>query len=478
MSTSSRISSGPAEWTLSADQVFTPDGLKPARLRISDGRLLAVETLVDDDLTPDGEGAAHPSAPGGISTEGKVVLPGFVDTHVHVNQPGRTEWEGFETATRAAAAGGITTLIDMPLNSIPVTTSLQALEAKMASAREHCWVDYGLWGGIVPGNAHELEPMIDAGVPGFKCFLCHSGIDDFPNATESDLRVAMPILARRGIPLLVHAELIPPGTPEDDPRITSRHYADYLASRPRAWENEAVRMMIRLCRETGCAVHIVHLASSDILPELALAKVEGLPISVETCPHYLTFDSALIPDGATHFKCAPPIREAENREKLWQGLREGIIDFVVCDHSPCTPNLKLMDSGDFLHAWGGISSLQFAPSIVWTQAQQRGFKLETVLQWLCSRTARFAGLTQKGSLAAGKDADFILFDPNATWELTEERIHHRHRLTPYLGQSLHGMVHATWLRGQKVFERGVPDWHSPTPHGQLLLRSRTSHPVR
>lgn len=472
--TSSHSSSGPDSASprfVRGDRVFTPQGLRPATLELDAGRIVSV--TIDEASPAEGSASAgpagnRPEAALTLNVTGQVLLPGFVDTHVHVNQPGRTEWEGFETATRAAAAGGITTLIDMPLNSIPVTTTLKAFEAKVASAEGHCQVDYGLWGGVIPGNHRELEPMIDAGVPGFKCFLCHSGIDDFPNATEAELRIAMPILARRNIPLLVHAELIPPGTPEDDPRITSRHYTDYLASRPRAWENDAVRLMIRLCRETGCAVHIVHLSSSDVLPELAEARAEGLPISVETCPHYLTFDAAQIPDGATHFKCAPPIREADNREKLWQGLRDGVIDFVVCDHSPCTPNLKLMDSGDFLHAWGGISSLQFSPSVIWTQARARGFGLEHLVSWICGRTARFAGLTQKGSLAEGRDADFVLFDPDERWELTEDRIHHRHRLTPYLGQTLQGVVHSTWLRGQKIFERGAPDWHSPTPAGRLL----------
>jgi len=454
----SLLSSTPSEFVLVGDRVVTPDGTRAAAIHVRDGIIVAVGSPLE---------APDSSIPR-LEVGDRVILPGVVDTHVHVNEPGRTEWEGFETASRAAAAGGITTLVDMPLNSIPVTTTRAAMQTKAAAAAAHCWVDVGLWGGVVPGNAGELEPMIDAGILGFKCFLCPSGIDDFPQATEADLRVAMPILARRGVPLLVHAELCPADTPADDPQATSRHYSDYLASRPASWEVDAIALMIRLCRETGCPVHIVHLSAADALPLLAEARREGLPITVETCPHYLFFSAEQIPDGATHFKCAPPIRERENRERLWEGLRTGIIDFVVCDHSPCTPDLKRLEAGDFLGAWGGISSLQLSPSIVWSQAKARGFSIEDLVTWVCRRTARFAGLGgSKGAIAPGHDADLVVWDPDACFTLEPSMIHHRHRITPYLGETLYGVVEATFLRGKAIYERGV---HGPAPTGKLLRR--------
>jgi allantoinase len=463
------------EQILRSRRVLTPEGLRPAELHLRDGRIASVRPLEPEASAgllaspaapaPEDAGAgAHPPL---LDLGDRCLIPGVVDTHVHVNEPGRTEWEGFETATRAAAAGGITALIDMPLNSIPVTTTLEALRTKAASAEGHCWIDVGFWGGVVPGNAHELEPMIDAGVTGFKAFLIHSGIDDFPAAGEADLRQAMPILARRGIPLLVHAELCRAGDP-DDGRPSAR-YADYLASRPRAWENDAVRLMIDLCRDTGCPVHIVHLSSADALEDLAAARREGLPITVETCPHYLYFAAEDVPAGSTQYKCAPPIREAENRERLWQGLRDGTIDFVVCDHSPCTPALKRFDTGDFMAAWGGIASLQFSLSVVWTQARARGFQLEQVLAWMAGRTARFAGLEgRKGAIAPGHDADLVAWDPEAEFVLEPGRIHHRHKVTPYLDHVLRGVIETTWLRGHRVYDRGA---FSPAPLGRALWRN-------
>ncbi|MBI4534817.1 MAG: allantoinase AllB, partial [Ignavibacteriae bacterium] len=299
-----------------------------------------------------------------------VVSPGLVDSHVHINEPGRTEWEGFETATRAAAAGGITTLIDMPLNSTPVTTNDIALQAKVNAANGQCWVDYGFYGGLVPGNVAGLRSLIDAGVLGIKAFLIHSGIDDFPNVTEADLRTAMPVIAQSGIPLLVHAEL---NTGSNLKKSDSpRSYAEYMDSRPRAWENKAIELMTRLSREFNCRVHIVHLSSSDAIPRLKQARQSGLPITVETCPHYLVFSSECIRDGDTRFKCAPPIRENENRKLLWAGLRDSVIDFIVSDHSPCPPELKEIEAGDFQRAWGGISSLQFGLPAVWTEAREQG----------------------------------------------------------------------------------------------------------
>ena len=427
------------------DQVMTGEGLRPAAIQIQHGKIVAVGAP--------GLATHLPQLDVGSLT----VLPGVVDTHVHVNEPGRTEWEGFSTATRAAAAGGITTLVDMPLNSIPVTTSLLAYHQKVRALQGSCQVDVGLWGGVVPGNAAELGPMIDAGVLGFKCFLCPSGIDDFPPVSEGDLRRVMPILAARGVPLLVHAELCPAGTPDQDPSVQSRRYVDYLQSRPSSWEDEAIRLMIRLCRETGCRVHIVHLSSADALVDIAEAKAEGLPFTVETCPHYLHFEAEEIPDGATWFKCAPPIRPRENRARLWEGLRLGIIDFVVCDHSPCTPGLKLLESGDFLNAWGGIASLQLSPSVVWSQAEAQGFDLTTFVDWTSVHTARFAGLfPRKGILAVGSDADLVVMDPHEVWTVQGDALFHRHKLSPYVGRQLRGRVITTFLRGRPVFHRGQP----------------------
>lgn len=442
------------DFFLSSRRVMTPEGERPATVHVRDGRIHAV-------LDP----LAAPDEATVVELGDQVLMPGVVDTHVHVNEPGRAEWEGFETATRAAAAGGITTLVDMPLNSMPVTTSLQALEVKRAAALGKAWIDYGFWGGVVPGNAAQLSPMIEAGVMGFKAFLCHSGIDDFPNVTEEDLRQAMPLLARHGVPLLVHAELpVHPAPEEGDPR----RYATYLASRPASWEVAAVRQMIALCREFGTPVHIVHLSAADALVELAAAKREGLPITVETCPHYLVFAAEEIPDGATHFKCAPPIREAANRERLWQGLVDGVIDFVACDHSPCTPDLKLMDEGDFMRAWGGVSSLQFSLPVVWTHARERGLPLERVVHWLCGRTAVFAGIeARKGAIAPGCDADLVVWNPEAPYVIEPGMIEHRHKVTPYAGRRLLGRVEATYLRGTKIVERGH---FLGDPRGQALVR--------
>ncbi len=395
--------------------------------------------------------------PAGVPVEDvgeRVVMPGVVDTHAHINEPGRTEWEGFETATRAAAAGGITTVVDMPLNSIPATTTRQALYAKAAAAEGHCAIDYGFWGGVIPGNTAELEGMVDAGVTGFKCFLIHSGVDEFPAVTRAHLDQAMPVLARRGVPLIVHAELTEHELP---PQGDTRTYRSYLASRPRRWEDDAVRMMVGLCREHRCPVHIVHLSSSDALPDIADARRAGLAFTVETCPHYLTFDAEHIPDGATHLKCAPPIREAENRERLWEGLARGDIDMVVSDHSPCTPALKHLERGDFAAAWGGIASLQFSLPAVWTGMRARGHGLASLVRWMCRNPARLVGFEGiKGSLTPGADADLILFDPDATFTPEPAHVLHRHPLTPYTGRPLQGVVERTYVRGRRVFARGEP----------------------
>ena len=378
------------------------------------------------------------------------LLPGLIDTHVHIDEPGRTEWEGFATATRAARAGGVTTLVDMPLNSVPATTTAAALKSKRDAARGQCAVNVAYWGGAVPGNADELEPLAAGGVCGFKCFMVPSGVDEFAHVTESDLREAMPILAQLRLPLLVHAAL--PGPIERaaaaiagcDPRA----YATWLASRPPEAEVEAIRLMLRLCEDTGCRVHIVHLAAAAALDELRAARARGLPVTVETCPHYLTFAAEDIPDGATEYKCAPPIRSTANREVLWQGLFDGDIDFVASDHSPCPPAMKRRDTGDFMAAWGGVASLELGLPVVWTGARQRGATLADVARWMAERPAGLAGLdSRKGHIVAGADADLVAFDVDAEWTVDAAKLHQRHPVTPYAGMRLTGRVQRVWVGG-------------------------------
>jgi allantoinase len=396
------------------------------------------------------------------------VLPGIVDTHVHLNEPGRTEWEGFATATRAAAIGGVTTLVDMPLNSIPPTTTRDALAQKRAAATGQCAVDVGFWGGVVPGNAGELAGLVADGVRGFKCFLVDSGVPEFGWVGEAELAPAMRILAGLGVPLLVHAEVAGPidrATAQlagADPR----HYATYLASRPEGAEEQAIAMITGLCRETRARTHIVHHSAASALPLLRAARAHGLPLTAETCPHYLHFTAEAIPDGATPFKCAPPIREAANREALWQALAEGVLDMVASDHSPCSPGLKAIEVGDFVAAWGGVAGLQLALPVVWTEASARGHTLSDVVRWMCAGPARLAGLTgEKGAIAAGAQADLVVFDDDARQTVTPEGVHHRHKVTPYAGETLRGVVHATYLRGERVAEGGRA---LATDHGALL----------
>ncbi len=427
-------------------RVVLPDSVGPASIHIYDGNIRRIGEW--DDVSSD--------VPV-IDAFDSVVMPGNVDAHVHVNEPGRTEWEGYATATKAAAAGGVTTIVDMPLNSIPPTTTLAGFEEKLAAAEGKCSVDVAFWGGVVPGNTAELEQLIERGVRGFKCFLIHSGIDEFPHVTESDLRVAMPETARLGSVLLVHAEIAGPidaaalSLVGSDPRA----YDTFLRSRPRESENEAIALMIRLCRETGCRVHIVHHSSSDALPMLRAAKARGLPLTVETCPHYLTFAAEEIADGATHFKCCPPVRERENREKLWGAIADGTIDMVVSDHSPCTPALKLLDAGDFMDAWGGIAALQFGLPVMWTNLRSRGFDLTDLTRLMSAAPAKLAGLdNRKGKLAAGYAADIVIWDPEKQFKVVPEIIQHRHKLTPYSGMKLFGVVEMTFVQGRKVFENG------------------------
>lgn len=411
-----------------------PEGMRPdVAIGVRDGRIAAIEAA-----------QAHPDAE---SLPDGIVIPGIVDTHVHVNEPGRTAWEGFGSATRAAAAGGITTLVDMPLNSIPATTSVPALEAKRAAARGRCAIDVAFWGGVVPGNTAHIEPLAAAGVRGFKCFMTPSGVEEFGHVGERDLAEAMPVVARTGLPLLVHAEwpaaLRPP---HGDPRA----YRTWLDSRPPGAEVEAIERVLALAAHSGCRVHVVHLATGAALPAIARARASGVSISVETCPHYLTFAALEIADGATAFKCAPPIRAAGERDALWQALSEGAVDLVVTDHSPCPPEMKSLERGDWLEAWGGIASLELSLAAVWTGAAGRGIGLEHVIRWMSAAPARLAGLVHKGALAPGRDADFAVFDPDATWRVDQTRLTQRHPLTPYHGRTLRGRVVGTWLRGERV----------------------------
>jgi allantoinase len=454
----------PVDLVIRGRRVVSEFGIGPASLHITRGYISSLSIFED-----------VPAGSELVDAGEAIVMPGLVDSHVHVNEPGRTDWEGFETATRAALAGGVTTIVDMPLNSIPPTTTLEGLQAKLASTHGKLFSDVAFWGGVVPGNTSELGKLWDAGVVGFKCFLVHSGVDEFPNVTEKDLREAMPELARLGAMLIVHAEL--PGPIENaccargDANAPSGEYEDFLRARPRQAENEAVEMMIRLSRETGCRVHIVHLSSSDTLASIREAKAAGVQITAETCPHYLHFAAEQIPSGATEFKCCPPIRERENREMLWDALREGTIDMVVSDHSPCPPDLKLREQGDFINAWGGISSLQLRLPATWTDGSARGFGLEQIIEWLCTAPARQVGLTpRKGSLSSGSDADIVIWNPEKEFQVTPEVIHHRHKLTPYAGEGLRGVVEKTFLRGQMVYDGGE---FLGRAQGSLLLRGRS-----
>jgi allantoinase len=446
-------------FALRSRRVVTPDGERDAALVVRDG---VIDAVVAPDAIPPGL-ALHDAG-------ASALLPGLVDAHVHVNEPGRTDWEGFETATRAAAAGGVTTLVDMPLNSAPVTTTAEALARKRDAAAGRVHVDCAFWGGLVPGNVSELGRLLDAGACGVKAFLVHSGIDDFPAVREAELRGALPRLAERGAPLLVHAELARE-TPAagGDPR----RYATYLASRPPAWERDAVALLLALCRERRAPIHVVHLSAASAAPLLAEARREGLPLTAETCPHYLALAAEAVPDGRTEFKCAPPVRDASNREALWDALRDGTIGMVVSDHSPCPPALKLPEQGDFLAAWGGIASLQLALPVVWTEARRRGFGLVDVARWMAQEPARLAGLSdRKGRLAPGYDADLVVFDADAEWTVEPQALHHRHKLTPYRDRALAGVVAQTYLRGRLVFDRGRFDG---PPRGALLSASHGLH---
>jgi allantoinase len=422
---------------LRSQRVVTPDGTRAASVHLDDGRISHV--------------GAWDDVPSGVPLDDagqNVVMPGLVDTHVHVNEPGRTEWEGFETATRAAAAGGVTTILDMPLNSIPATTTASALEVKRDAARGKCVVNVEYIGGLVPGNTGELEGLRDAGVRAFKCFLAPSGVDEFPAVSEQDLRQAFPVLARLGLPLMVHAE--DPARLRAGPPGGSKVYADYLASRPVESERSAIELLVRLMEWCPTPVHVVHLSSARSLDVVRAARKKGLPLTVETCPHYLTFSAEEVADGATEYKCAPPIRNEAAREGLWQALVAGEIDLIASDHSPCPPILK-EPGGDFFSAWGGIASLQLSLAAVWTGARARGVAPERIAEWMSAGPARLARLDgRKGTLAAGYDADLVIWDPDSAFTVDPAALEHRHAVTPYAWRTLYGKVLATFVGGRPV----------------------------
>jgi allantoinase len=462
-------------------RIVLPDGVCPATIHIQGGKITRIAPY--EDLSGSSEDERYDAGD-------LVVSPGVVDTHVHINEPGRTDWEGFDTATRAAAAGGVTTVVDMPLNSVPATTTAAALEAKRTAARGQCHVDVAFWGGVVPGNAGHLDELVRAGVRGFKCFLVPSGVDEFPAVDERDLRAALPIIASRGVPLLVHAELPAflrqPANPTHVTHPTHLTYATYLATRPPEAEVAAIRSIVRLTREFGAHAHIVHVASAEAADEVARAKADGVAITAETCPHYLTFAAEDVPDGATEFKCAPPVREARHREALWSALTCGTLDLVATDHSPAPPALKC--PGDFMKAWGGIASLELsmaamntgvarpfpasarpeisrasarlaeAPKARRRQGRDReaeSLALRTLARWLSEAPAHLAGLSdRKGRIASGCDADLVVWDPDAEWTVELPRLQQRHKLTPYAGRRLRGRVLTTFVRGQRVWDDG------------------------
>jgi allantoinase len=430
-----------------ARRVITPEEIRPAAILVEEERIKAV---VSPNEVP-GDGCEI------LDFGEAVILPGLVDSHVHINDPGRSEWEGFETATRAAAAGGYTLLVDMPLNCLPATTTVDALKAKRAAAQGRCRVDWAAWGGVVHDNQNHIEALAAAGVAGFKCFLINPGIDGFTMVTEQQLRAALPHVVQTGLPLLVHAEL--PGPVERATQVLAnadwRSYSTYLQSRPDEAELAAIRLILSLCREYDFRLHIVHLSTSQALPELRAARSEGLAVTVETCPHYLHLCAETITNGATLSKCAPPIRSRENCEGLWQGLNDGTIDLVVTDHSPCPPAMKRLAEGNFQTAWGGIASLSVALPLMWTEASRHGFTLLDLARWMAAGPARLAGCDKrKGRIAIGYDADFVVFEPDSEFVVTEEKLHYRHLVSAYLGETLRGVVKATYLRGNPVFAEG------------------------
>ena len=442
-------------FALRCQRVMLPGGEQAAMVIVDNGKII---DITDYD--------SQPQCP--VITIDEVLMPGLVDSHVHINEPGRTDWEGFDTATHAAAAGGITTLVDMPLNCIPVTTSQAALSAKLDSVGGKLWVDCGYWGGATADNLDDLPKLLAAGVLGVKSFTIHSGIDEFQAVDETQLYNAMRLLAQAGLPHLVHAELEPTQSHDHNdensaasaPEKIGSSYSRFLASRPKNWENDAIAMVIRVMKKLRSEglkphAHIVHLSSSEALPMIKQARDEGLHLTVETCPHYLTLAAETIPDGGTLYKCCPPVRELSNQMLLWQGLKDGVIDFIVSDHSPCTPQLKALDTGDIGDAWGGISALQFGLSLIWTDAHKHDFTLADLTHLMAYKPADVAGIGDfKGRIAVGYDADFCVFDPTAQYTITADIIKHKHKVSPYLGKTVNGQIRQTWLRGHCIYRDG------------------------
>src|ERR1700722_15956839 len=454
----------PPDLVIRAKRVATPAGIVAAEVTVQAGQITSVVEIVDWTVPPAGPGSVGKDGGSAQSTPATVVttlapdeilLPGLVDTHVHINEPGRTDWEGFATATAAAAAGGVTTIIDMPLNSIPPTVDVLALAAKRAAAGPKCAVDVGFWGGAVPANAGDRAALNEAGVFGFKCFTIDSGVPEFPPLDDAGLTQAMRQVADLDSVLIVHAE-----DPAGVGVAAGRRYTDFVRSRPQAAETTAVARVIALAKTTGARVHVLHLSAAAAVPLLEQAQADGVRVTAETCPHYLTLTAEQIRDGQTQFKCCPPIRHAANRERLWEAVETGVIGCVVSDHSPCSPDLKQLESGDFGTAWGGISSVQLGLPVVWTKAAQRGHDLSGVVRWMAANPARRAGLDAKGSIEPGRDADLVAFAPDECFTVAPELLRTRHRLTPYAGEELRGLVRKTWLRGEPV----VPG----QPAGRLL----------
>jgi allantoinase len=446
------VSGADVNLVLRSTRVVTSEGTRPAVVAVDGGTIDAV-------LPYDTE------VPAGARLQDfgdDVLLPGLVDTHVHVNDPGRTEWEGFWTATRAAAAGGITTLLDMPLNSLPPTTTVGHLRTKQQVAAAKAHIDTGFWGGAIPSNVKDLRPLYEAGVFGFKCFLSPSGVEEFPELDQEQLARSLAEIAGFDGLLIVHAE--DPHHLAAAPQRSGPAYADFLASRPRDAEDTAIESLIAHARRLNARIHVLHLSSSDALPLIAAAKREGVRVTVETCPHFLTLTAEEVPDGATEFKCCPPIREAANQDALWAGLADGTIDCIVSDHSPCTADLK---TPDFASAWGGISSLQLGLPAIWTEARRRGHSLDDVVRWMSVAPAELAGLTRKGAIEAGRDADFAVLAPDETFTVDPAELFHRNQVTAYAGRTLHGVVKSTWLRGQRIAADGV----LTEPIGRLLERN-------
>lgn len=441
-------------------RLVAPGGVSQGAAFVRDGR---IEEVGDYDLPREADRT--------VDLGDVPLLPGLVDSHVHVNEPGRTEWEGFATATRAALAGGVTTICDMPLNSSPVTTTVNALRAKVAAAAGQCAVDVAFWGGAVPGNLSSLGPLLDAGVVGFRCFLAGSGIPEFPPLPAEELRAVMAAVAGSGAPVAVHAE-----DPSQLTRPPGGSYDAFVASRPTVAERRAIETVISAAAFSGARAHIAPLAAADCAALIASARAAGIALSAETCPHYLSFAAEDVRPGHTEFKCCPPVRYAANREALWRALGDGAIDGVVSGHSPCPPALKGLTGtrpadGDFRTARAGISSLQLALPAVWSAARRHGFTLADVARWMAAFPASLAGLPAKGRIAVGCDADFVAFDPDASWEVRGAGLLHRHPVTPYEGRTLTGRVSRVWLRGVEVTPSGPP-------RGRLLARGGAELPGR